>query len=57
MTQKEIKEVNKRMYEKLVEVKYKVKENYKKEEMAKRNEMKKQYTNVRYSLFYIQFRN
>jgi hypothetical protein len=46
MTQKEIKEVNKRLYSKLVEVKYRAKESNKKEELAKLNEKRKQYTEV-----------
>jgi hypothetical protein len=47
MSQQEMKALNKRLYEKLVEVKYKVKENKKKDELVKRNEVRKQYTDVK----------
>jgi hypothetical protein len=50
LSQKEIKEVNKRLYEKLVEVKYKIKEDYKKEELKARNEQRKLFTDVIYNL-------
>lgn len=44
MTKKEMKEVNQRLYEKLVEVKYQDKENNKKEEYKRRVEIKKLFT-------------
>jgi hypothetical protein len=47
MSQQEMKALNKRLYEKLVEVKYKVKETKKKDELFKRNEVRKQYTDVK----------
>lgn len=51
MSQKEMKDVNKRLYEKLVEVKYKIKESSKNKELKKRAEMTKNYTNVIIILF------
>ncbi len=47
MSQKEIKEVNKRLYQKLNEVKYKFIENDKKNELTERNEKRKLYTEVK----------
>lgn len=52
MSKQEIKEVNKRLYEKLVEVKYQKKEVNKKAEYAKRNEVKKMFTEVRNDTYY-----
>ena len=46
MSIKEMKDLNKRMYEKLVDVKYKINEENKKDEYSKRNQTMKQFTNV-----------
>jgi ABC-type lipoprotein release transport system permease subunit len=57
MSEKEIKELNKRMFEKLLDAKVNPKNNIiKREELSKRNETKKNYSEVQYFYYFI-FRN